>query len=116
MKDTKSSRSRHRAGRAAGSARSARRRLVPGDRGLQVFVFLALEEQGARLLQRDELLFGLGQLVHVEIELAEVLARAAMARIDLERALVVLHGLVVAAELPVAKAEQALDVGVVRPL
>src|SRR5439155_5150783 len=82
---------------------------VPGDGLLQIFVLFALEEERARLLQRRELLLGLGRLVHVEIELTEVFARPAMVRIDRERLLVVLHRLVVAAELSVAVPEQALD-------
>src|SRR5690349_8946445 len=88
-----------------------RRLLVRVDRFLQVVHFVAREQ--ADLFERRELLLGAAQIAHQEIGLAEIFARAAVARIELDRAAVVLERGIVALQVAVRVAEPVLQVRIV---
>src|SRR5260221_6483011 len=83
---------------------------VRGNRFFEVFVFLAGDE--ADLPQGGELLLRFLHVVRQEISLAQVFARAAMARVELERALVVLEGGIELPGIAIGVTEEILDVGV----
>src|SRR5256886_16846117 len=85
---------------------------VLGDPFLEVLVPVAGNQ--ADLLQGREVLLGLRQVVHHQVRLADVLVRPAVARIELERALVVLERRVEPARVAIRIAEIVLDVGVTR--
>jgi hypothetical protein len=57
---------------------------------LQVGVFFAREQ--ADFLQRRQVLFGLCEIVHEEVRLADVLVGAAVTGIELQRAVIVPEG------------------------
>src|SRR5258708_34970772 len=84
------------------------------DRGLEVAIFLAAG--AAELGDLLELRLGLRQVVHLDIELAEILVGAAVVRFDLQRALVVHERRLRVAELAVAVAQEVVRVGVLRVL
>src|SRR3954464_1090627 len=63
--------------------------LVVGDRGLECALFGAAEH--AELVEAGEMLLGLLRLVEHEVGLADILVRAEMLGIDLERNVVVLQ-------------------------
>src|SRR6266850_11820 len=76
----------------------------------EVLVFLAGDE--ADLPQGGELLLRLLHLVRQEIGLAQVFARAAMARVELERALLMLERGIELPGVAIGVTEEILDVGV----
>src|SRR6185295_18092173 len=71
--------------------------LVVGDRLLQLGVLVARQE--AQLVENLQVLLGLGQVAREQVRLAEVGVGAAVARIDLERLVVVQERLVELAAL-----------------
>src|SRR5438477_4043089 len=85
---------------------------VVGDRLLEVFVFLAGDETDR--LQRAEVLLGFRQVVDHQVGFAGVLVGAAVTRVELQRALVVLEGEIQLAGVAIRVAEVVLDVGVAR--
>src|SRR5437762_2671401 len=91
-------------------ARPGRAFAVRGDRFFEVLVFLARDE--ADLPQGGELLLRLLHLVRQEISLAQVFARAAMARVELERATVVPEGGIELPGVAIGVTEEIVDVRV----
>ena len=93
--------------------RRKRRLLVLGpvrvDFFLQIVILLAYT--GADSFQRGQLLFRLGGIPGHQVGFAEVFVRAAVARIDLQRALIVLERWLELAGVAVGESEQVLDVG-----
>src|SRR5438105_10826239 len=79
------------------------------DSGLKVAHFVA--RQGAYRAKRLEVLFGAGHVALHEVSLADVLVRAAVARVDGQRAFVVLEGLVEPTQLSERVAELVVKVG-----
>src|SRR6266511_2409567 len=79
---------------------------------LQVGVFLARDQ--ADLLQRRQMLFGLGEIVYDEVRLADVLVGATVAWVELQRALIVSEGEIELAGVAIGVAEIILDVSVAR--
>src|SRR6266566_8623882 len=90
----------------------ARLAAVLRDFLLQVFVFLTRDQ--ADLLERRQVLFGLRELVHDQVGLADVLVCAAVARVELQRALIVPEGAIELASIAIGVAERVLDVSIAR--
>src|SRR5216117_312908 len=91
---------------------SPRAPTVLDDCLLEVLVFLARNQ--ADLVQGGQVLLGFRQVVDDEIGFADVFVRAAMPRIALERAPVVLEGEVHLAGVAIRVAKMVLDVGIPR--
>src|SRR5207247_8487077 len=83
---------------------------IRGDRALQVGQLLAREQ--ADPAKRRQVLLGLRQVAHQQVGLADVLVSAAVARVELERSLVVFERGVELTEMPVREPEVVLQVGV----
>jgi hypothetical protein len=81
------------------------------DRLLQIFRFIA--GQQADRSQRREVPFCRLDITHHQVGLADVLVRAAVLRVDRQRASVVLERFVELAEAPVSKAQFVVQVGCV---
>src|SRR4029453_3454200 len=79
---------------------------------LQVGVFLAWDQ--ADLLQRHQVLFGLRKIMHHEVCLTDVLVCAAVAWVELQRALIVPEGEIELAGVAISVAEIVLDVSIAR--
>src|SRR6267143_2330995 len=95
------------------SLRPERRRLpVLGQLLLEVAVLGAGEQ--ADFPQGREVLLGLGEVPDHQVGLAQIFVRAAMARIELQRARIVLEGERHLAEVAVRVAQVVLDVRVAR--
>ena len=73
-----------------------------------------LARQPAERLQLRELLFGLVDLIGEQIRLAQIFVRAAMTRVQLQGALVVLERGVQIAGVAIRIAEIVLDIGIAR--
>src|SRR5215510_12687528 len=79
---------------------------------LQVFIFLARDQ--ADLMECRQVLFGLRELVHHQVCLADVLVCAAVARVELQRALIVPEGEIELAGMAISIAEIVLDICITR--
>src|SRR5215475_11045505 len=66
-------------------------RLVFVDGRLQILILFTLAEKRTGFFERRQLLLGVVELVHVEIQLAEIFMRAPMAGVYLLRLLIMLH-------------------------
>ncbi len=83
---------------------------ILGDRLFQVLVFFAGNQ--ADFLQRSQVLLGFREVVRHQIRFADVLVRAAVPGVELERALVMLEREVELTRVPVGVAEIVLDIGI----
>ena len=87
-------------------------KIITGDGFLEIGKLLALKQADAA--QQGEVLLRARKVVHHQVRLSDVLVRAAVPRIELDRALVVFEREVHLLEIAVGIAEIVVQVGAVR--